>query len=111
MGIVLCISGCLKDAHLSSKDFHLSDNIDAAMELVTIQAMKDSGNNNIAMSPDHIRALGQNDQLHDSDKCSQPGISFQTFSNRTWNLWLLRGAAPTQYWERPNIVGWKDCSM
>ena len=50
--------------HHSSKDVHSLDNIDAAMESVTIQLMMNSGNNNTAMSPDHIHTLGWNDQSY-----------------------------------------------
>ena len=50
--------------HPSSKDVHLSDNIDAATELATIQATKNAGDSNATMTPDHIRASGQNDQIY-----------------------------------------------
>ena len=48
--------------HPSSKYIHLSNNIDAAMELATIQATMNMDDNNAAMTPDHIQVLGQNDQ-------------------------------------------------
>ena len=40
--------------HLSPKDVPFLDNIDAAMELATIQMIMNSGDNNTAMSPDYI---------------------------------------------------------
>ena len=48
----------------SVKDIHLSENIDAAMELATIQAVINSSNDVAAMSPDNIHASGQNDQSY-----------------------------------------------
>ena len=45
---------CLCPTHPSSKDVHLLDNIDAAMMNIS--------DNNAAITPDYIRALGQNDQ-------------------------------------------------
>ena len=40
----------------SFKDVHLSENIDTAMELATIQAITNSSNDVAAMSSDHIHA-------------------------------------------------------
>ena len=44
------------------KDIHLSENINAAVELATIQAITNSSNDVTAMSPDHICASGRKDQ-------------------------------------------------
>ena len=47
----------MSHTHLSSKDVHFLDNvdaIDAAMKLATIQATMDTRDNNSAMTLDHI---------------------------------------------------------
>ena len=49
--------------HPSSKDVHLSDKIDAAMEIATIQSTINA-DNNAAMTPDHIRASGRDDEIY-----------------------------------------------
>ena len=46
----------LYPTHPSSKDVHLSDNIDTATELATIQVTINT------MTPDHIQAWSQNEQ-------------------------------------------------
>ena len=43
--------------HPSSKDNHLSDNLDDTMDLAIIQAIMNTGDINDAMIPDHIWAL------------------------------------------------------
>ena len=48
----------------SFKDIYLSENIDTAMELATIQAITNSSNAVTAMTPNHIYASGQNDRSH-----------------------------------------------
>ena len=50
--------------HFFTKDVHPSDNIDDVMELATIQAIMNSGNNNTAMSSKDIGASGRNDQSY-----------------------------------------------
>ena len=60
--VVALISLC--PTHPSSKDVHLSDNIDATTELANIQATMNTGDNNTTMTPDHIQALGWNDQSY-----------------------------------------------
>ena len=53
--LILCLT------QPSFKDIHLSENIDAAMELATIQVITNSSNEVTAMLPDHICVSGQND--------------------------------------------------
>ena len=50
--------------HPSSKDVHLSDKIDAAVQAATIQATTNACNNNAVTTPDHIQASGQSDNLY-----------------------------------------------
>ena len=50
--------------HPSSKDVHLSDKIDAAVEAATIQATTNAYNNNAVKTPDHIWASGRSDNLY-----------------------------------------------
>ena len=59
----------LSPTHPSSKD--------------VIHTIMNSGNSNTAMSSNHICASERNDQSYLTDKCNQPGISFQTLSHRT----------------------------
>ena len=46
------------------QDVHLLDNMDATMELTTIQVTMNSCDKNTAMTPDHLCASGRNDQRY-----------------------------------------------
>ena len=50
--------------HPSSKDVHLSDKIDAAVQAATIQATTNACNNNAVTTPDHIQVSGRSDNLY-----------------------------------------------
>ena len=54
----------LCSTHQSSKDIHLSDNIDAATELATIHAIMNTDDNNATKTPDHFQASNQKDQSY-----------------------------------------------
>ena len=85
----------------SFKDILLSENINEAMELVSIEAITNSSNDVTTMWPDHIRASGWNDQSY----TTLINTTNQGFSHQTWNLWFLGGMAPTQHWKGPGIDG------
>ena len=48
----------------SPRDIHLSNSRDVAMELAAIQAAVNINNNTTVITPDHIRALGRNDNIY-----------------------------------------------
>ena len=50
--------------HPSSKNVHLWHNIDAATELASIQATMNTSDSNAAITPNHFRETGRNDQSY-----------------------------------------------